>query len=201
MRRNKRKTLRCSCNSNCGKDNNNNYCDTTTVCLTRHIKYLNVTTKKEESRYEYTCDENGEDSFRKNIIEFRDCMIKTDIEADYSFVLNNSAEYCCDDEDFCNKNLKPVQAEWGQNELNSTTTSDIFRNETNKIAENTLKCNGFFLPVFVNIILIVFLVIAIFGFIFILNANRKLKSKLKNLGSSSRSDIFPLIDTKSVSKI
>lgn len=176
------KLIRCYCNDKHVCDGND-WCDTSTVCMTRNIKFYNKSTKQYEQRLDYGCGEFGT-SFRKDIIRFRDCLIKTNITADYKVVMN-SFEHCCNDEDFCNKNLNPIESS-----LEYSYNSD-FRNEL--LRDLSPALNSILVPI--AVVLVLFLLIALGGLIYVLRRNKRLKDKFKvNSEKSSKSEIYPFID-------
>lgn len=80
------------------------YCQTSTMCVTKRLqKYSGETWLK------YGCDMSQPDSIKSNVIDFRDCRVHTSNEHDRQFVLANSAEFCCNADDYCNVELAPIQ--------------------------------------------------------------------------------------------
>lgn len=78
------------------------YCQTSTMCLTKRLQKHNG-----ETWLKYSCDQSLPESIKGAIIEYRDCLVRTQSAADRDYVVKNSAEFCCNHEDFCNVDLAP----------------------------------------------------------------------------------------------
>ena len=177
--------IRCYCNdkNECG---GRDYCDTSTVCMTRNIKFFNKTTKREEFRLEYGCGEFGDFSFRNEIINFRDCLVRTNVTLDYKLVMKSS-EHCCNHEDFCNRDLKPIESQWEY----TSRKNDVDSDNHNQLPLLTL--NAILVPI--AVFLVLFLVVALIGLVYVLKRNKKLKEKFKvNSEVGSKTEIYPFID-------
>lgn len=103
-----KKKLICLCNDdqycpqNIERPNEPRHCVTQSVCFTKRFR-----NQDGSDYFKYFCDDAFSNSIRENVIEYRDCLVNTTNKADLAFVTTNSAEFCCDSEDFCNEFLIP----------------------------------------------------------------------------------------------
>ena len=182
------KIIKCYCNDKHACDGND-WCFTPTVCMTRKLQFYNKSTKQFDYRLDYGCGE-FENSFRKDIIRFRDCLVKTNITRDYDVVMK-SPEHCCNDRDMCNRELNPTEY-----------ASDLTQHNNDLTNENILRdlspaLNAILVPI--AVVLVLFLIIALIGLIYVLRRNRKLKDKFKgNSERSSKSEIYPFIEFEEI---
>lgn len=120
------------------------HCLSKSVCLTKKLRKMNG-----ETRMRYYCSSLPSDSIREQIIEYRDCKYNTENKHDLEYVKGTTAEYCCDNQDFCNINLVPNKhsidiVEYNQLQQNNPGISDLTmidnknNNESNKHFRITL---------------------------------------------------------------
>lgn len=108
-----KKKLKCLCNDDrmCPSydvvPGEKRQCTTESVCLTKRYRRMD---SENEEYFKYFCDDAFSNSIRDDVIQYRDCMVNTTNIIDSKFVVENSAEYCCDSEDFCNEYLKPKKS-------------------------------------------------------------------------------------------
>jgi TGF-beta receptor type-1 len=179
--------IRCYCNS-C---DSNDFCDTTTVCLTRHVKIKTKKLNVFDSKYEYYCGEMGEQSFRKDVLQFQDCYLPTNNTMNY-IAVTNSAEQCCDNSDYCNKNLKPTEFIYENPNQHHPHNKNINHNNNNNNLYGLTTINVVLIPI--ALFLIIFLIIIAFGLYFLLKRNKKMKFPNTTESTSSKSEIYPFID-------
>lgn len=111
------------------------YCSTNTVCLTKRLTKLNG-----EQWLKYYCDQAISNSIRGQVIEYRDCRINTPNQDDKKYVMKSMAEYCCDEKEFCNVDLKP--------DLAVKDISDFVANKQLLHQQNNLYHESEFDPIF-----------------------------------------------------
>lgn len=195
MSKSRNKRFKCFCNDDrqCPKNdinyinNKKRFCYTETVCLTK--KYHRTYDGKKILKY--FCDEELHNSIRKNIIEYRDCLVNSSNPSDSEFVEKNSAEYCCNSGDFCNEFLEPIKyiklVVDQENSNNNHIQGFIpIVNSTNTENSNTNNSNNIFTTlniIFLNIFFIFALLIILVLVIFLIKRKKRLKRSKKKTHS------------------
>ena len=144
------------------------HCSTNTVCLTKRLMSKNGST-----RLKYFCDQSSMNSIRGKVIEYRDCKINSTNKLDEKFVIEKSAEYCCDSHDYCNKDLIPVNSVRDPEEFISMSSFET----VNKEHSNNENINAMSLFTSINLVLLssllVFLILTVVLIILYLLKNNK----------------------------
>lgn len=155
------------------------FCLTDTVCMATHFK-----DKNGKSITKYTCDQSAPNSIHGQVIEFRDCRINTINPRDKEIVLK-MATHCCDENDFCNLELRPVYFK-DYIEDTSQSNANNGHNNINKInpsTHNALYLSGLLSPInlILCFLLLIVFMIAIFLTIVYLYKRFKLIERAKEL--------------------
>ncbi len=163
------------------------HCSTNTVCLTKRLRRLNGTTW-----LKYFCDQSSMNSIRGKVIEYRDCKINSTNKLDQKFVIEKSAEFCCDSHDYCNKDLNPINSVRDIEEYSSLSSLNSINKEVHQSNSNSINTISLFTSINLVLLssLLIFLILTIVLIILYLLKNNKnlIKSKIhkKNLLNSQK---------------
>lgn len=170
------------------------FCESETVCITK--RYL---TADQLEFNKYFCDDAFAGSVRKTIINYRDCKVNTNNKADLEHVLENSAEYCCDDGDFCNEFLKPKRfiryMSFENDQDKNSLINDGKSNGTNLIPATIFTTTNIVFLILLGILALFLIILAVYTIV----VKFKMKNK-KNLSSLSSTTSGALSTTSSKSK-
>lgn len=172
------------------------HCVTNTVCLTKRL-----IRKNGEFRHKYYCDQSSANSIRGKVVEYRDCKINTPILSDQILVKEKSAEFCCNEREYCNLNLYPEVAVRDLEEFapQFSNNQDSFGNNPAFKTITPTNNNILFNPINLSLFLLSFvflLVIILLVIFFLINKIRKLDllkkkpNKSFNLTSPNKSVII-----------
>jgi TGF-beta receptor type-1 len=179
-------SLKCKCTENYCKVENNT-CTTETVCLTRRLRNLNGSTW-----FKYFCDQSSQNSVRNKIINFKDCLTAVSTSRSSSssgrntnkqeiYNANSLYENCCNETNYCNKDLEPVGSildiEEYMEKYESKNTNDLTSSTSNNHTTTILFTS---LNLALLCILLVFVCITIFLIILYFIKNNMICCKNKN---------------------
>jgi TGF-beta receptor type-1 len=176
------------------------YCISNTICMTKRF----ISSSTNQTYLKHYCDHHTPNSnnIRVSVIEYRDCKINTNVEADRAYIMQHMSEFCCNDNDFCNIDLNPKEYVRELREFVVKNTNNLLPN--NEIGSTVVRDASAgehqMLLTPANIILIsifslIFMLLIVIGLFCLYssrktNLNKTKKSAKKSKMSSNKKDII-----------